>query len=155
MRVTILLATIWRRFEEGLLNHLTLILIIALVATTAFMIGTKIELKSSKPTAPIVIQTNTDKSAVKEAGETIVSETTTTTTTQTGEKAGDSKTIKININTATSAQLETLNGIGPSKASAIIEYRKKVGGFKNISEINNVSGIGDKTYAAIKDFITL
>jgi comEA protein len=62
---------------------------------------------------------------------------------------------KININTATSIELQELIGIGPAKAGCIIEYRKEFGGFSVIEEINEVKGIGDATYAKIKEFITV
>lgn len=61
----------------------------------------------------------------------------------------------ININTAESDALQTLNGIGPSKADAIISYREQHGPFATISDIQNVSGIGAATYANIKDHITI
>lgn len=61
----------------------------------------------------------------------------------------------VNINTADQAALESLNGIGPSKATAIIEYRTEHGPFASIEDIQNVSGIGPSTYANIKDFITV
>lgn len=61
----------------------------------------------------------------------------------------------VNLNTATSAELETLTGIGVSTAKKIIDYREKNGKFKSIEEIKNVSGIGDAKYAAIKDDITV
>ena len=61
----------------------------------------------------------------------------------------------ININTADSASLQTLNGIGPSKAQAIIDYRVQYGPFAKIEDIMNVSGIGTATYNNIKDFITV
>lgn len=61
----------------------------------------------------------------------------------------------ININTADKAALETLNGIGPSKAQAIIDYRTQDGPFASIEDINNVSGIGEATYNNIKDHITV
>jgi competence protein ComEA len=61
----------------------------------------------------------------------------------------------VNINTATQEQLETLNGIGPSKALAIIEYRKKNGNFKTVDDLNNVPGFGDKTLAKLKPEITV
>ena len=60
---------------------------------------------------------------------------------------------KVNINTTTQTELETLNGIGPSTASKIIEYRKQNGNFQSIEEIQNVSGIGDSKYESIKDDI--
>ncbi|MDP2648822.1 MAG: helix-hairpin-helix domain-containing protein, partial [bacterium] len=61
----------------------------------------------------------------------------------------------ININTADTATLQTLNGIGPSKAQAIVDYRNANGPFATIEEIKNVSGIGDATFNNIKDFITV
>ncbi len=51
----------------------------------------------------------------------------------------------VNINTATQSELESLKNIGPVKAQAIIDYRKKNGGFKTTADLNNVPGIGDKT----------
>jgi len=61
----------------------------------------------------------------------------------------------VNINTALSTELQTLNGIGPSKAQAIIDYRNQNGPFQKIEDIQNVSGIGDATFNNIKDFITV
>ena len=61
----------------------------------------------------------------------------------------------ININKASQAELETLNGIGPSLALKIIEYREQNGKFKTISDIKNVSGIGDKLFEKIKEYITI
>ena len=61
----------------------------------------------------------------------------------------------ININTATKDELDTLPGIGPSKAEAIITYRETVGAFKTIEDIKNVKGIGDKTFENLKDYITV
>lgn len=69
---------------------------------------------------------------------------------QTSQKVG-----KININTASKAQLDSLPGIGPAYASRIIEYRQSHGGFKSIEELVNVKGIGPKTLDKIKDLVTL
>lgn len=69
------------------------------------------------------------------------------------EKANNSS--KISINTATEEQLQTLPGIGESKAKDIINYRTENGPFTSIEDIKNVSGIGESLFAKIKDYITL
>ncbi len=61
----------------------------------------------------------------------------------------------ISINNATIEELETLPQVGEKKAIAIIEYRNQNGPFKSLDEIMNVSGIGDKIYSKIKDYIKL
>jgi len=61
----------------------------------------------------------------------------------------------VNINTADSATLQTLNGIGPATAQKIIEYRTAHGTFATKEEIKRVSGIGEKKYAAIEARITV
>ena len=62
---------------------------------------------------------------------------------------------KVNINTADSVTLQTIPGIGPSKAARIIEYRESQGRFKKIDDIKNVTGIGDMTFENIKGYITV
>ncbi len=62
---------------------------------------------------------------------------------------------KINLNTASAAQLDTLPGIGSAYAGRIIEYRQNSGGFKTIEEIKNVKGIGEKTFEKIKELISV
>ncbi len=62
----------------------------------------------------------------------------------------ESKSSKVNINTATQTELETLNGIGPSTASKIIKYRNEKGKFKKIEDIKNVSGIGEAKFKKIE-----
>jgi competence protein ComEA len=59
----------------------------------------------------------------------------------------------VNINTATSEELQTLSGIGESKANKIITYRQQNGSFKTIDELCNVSGIGEKTLESLRQYI--
>lgn len=61
----------------------------------------------------------------------------------------------VNINTADAALLDTLPGIGPAKAAAIIDYRTQNGPFVAIEDIQNVSGIGPATFANMKGQITV
>ncbi len=65
------------------------------------------------------------------------------------------KNSKVNINTATQAQLETLPGIGPSTATKILTYRKEKGKFTKVEDIKEVSGIGEAKFEKIKDAITV
>lgn len=60
----------------------------------------------------------------------------------------------VNINTAGPSELDNLPGIGPALAQRIIQYRETKGLFKTPEDIKNVSGIGDKKYEQLKDFIT-
>ncbi|MBQ6570063.1 MAG: ComEA family DNA-binding protein [Clostridia bacterium] len=62
---------------------------------------------------------------------------------------------KININTASAAELATLPGIGEVRARAIIDFREKIGGFSSVSQLLLVDGIGEKTYEKIKDLCTV
>ena len=74
---------------------------------------------------------------------------------QVKELVSEKKSEKININTANSEELQSLKGIGPSTASSIIAYREEYGGFSSIEEIMNVKRIGEKTFAKIKDRISV
>lgn len=68
---------------------------------------------------------------------------------------GSTTTGKININTASTAQLEELNGVGPALANAIVKYREQKGKFKRVDELKNVPGIGDKKFEQMKDQIRI
>jgi competence protein ComEA len=61
----------------------------------------------------------------------------------------------VNVNTASKEELESLNGIGPVKAQAIIDYRKKHGSFKSLEDIKKVDGVGDATFEKIRADISL
>lgn len=62
---------------------------------------------------------------------------------------------KININTADEEMLAMLDGIGDTLASRIVAYREEHGPFKDTKDIMNVSGIGEKKYEQIAEFITI
>jgi competence protein ComEA len=82
-----------------------------------------------------------NKNAVKEVA----------STSQTDEKISSI----ININTASEAELDTLPGIGPSRAKDIISYREEKGGFNSIEDIKNIKGIGEVSFEKLKDKISI
>lgn len=71
-----------------------------------------------------------------------------------GGQAG-SAAPQISLNRATQAELEALPGVGPALASRMIDWRTANGGFKKKEDLLNVSGIGDKLFAGIKNQVTL
>ena len=60
----------------------------------------------------------------------------------------------VNLNTATSEQLQTLPGIGPVLAERILAYRQEVGSFSSVGQLAGVSGIGEKKLEEIWDLVT-
>ena len=69
-----------------------------------------------------------------------------------GEPAGGGK---VNLNTADEAALDTLPGVGPTTAKSILAWREKNGRFTSIEDLMSVSGIGGKTFAELKDLVTV
>lgn len=63
--------------------------------------------------------------------------------------------VMVNLNTATTAELETLPGIGAKVAARIIEYRQKKGPFKKVEELMNVQGIGEKSFLKLRAQLTV
>jgi competence protein ComEA len=61
----------------------------------------------------------------------------------------------VNVNTADAAALQQINGIGPSKANAIIEYRKANGPFATVDDLVKVPGIGEKSLVQLKPQVTV
>lgn len=61
----------------------------------------------------------------------------------------------VNLNTADATALETLDGIGPALADRILAYRTAHGGFRSVNDLQNVTGIGPKKFAAIKGSVTI
>lgn len=96
-------------------------------------------------------QTANSAAASAPAASTSTSASSSAASASSGPASGD----LVNLNTATASDLQKLNGIGEKKAEQIIAYRQEKGSFKSIDELKEVSGIGDKTFAAIKDQLTI
>ncbi len=62
---------------------------------------------------------------------------------------------KVNLNTASAQELDNLPGIGKAIAQAIVEYREEKGAFQTIQQVMEVEGVGEKTFEAIRDLITV
>ena len=103
--------------------------------------GMKIHIPSKEEKeSTIIVESNIDSGTVEQSNEI---------------KSNNNKKLKININTATKTDLETLPGIGESTALKIIEYRKEKGKFKLIEDIKQVNGIGEYKFNKIKELITV
>ena len=91
----------------------------------------------------------------KVAGASSARNTSVSSTSQKLQSATTQNSSKINLNSASESQLDSLSGIGPTYAKRIVDYRNSNGGYKSIDEIKNVKGIGDKTFEKFKDQITI
>lgn len=72
-----------------------------------------------------------------------------------GKISTSGKNNLVNINTASVNELDSLPGIGASRAEDIVKYREDNNGFKSIEEIKNITGIGESIYEKLKDKITI
>jgi competence protein ComEA len=84
-----------------------------------------------------------------------IAQQTTSNPPQTPPPAAAPAAAPLNLNTATTAELEKLPGIGPAVAARIVEYRQKNGAFKKIEDLMNVRGIAEKTFLRLKPLITV
>ncbi len=73
----------------------------------------------------------------------------------TGDPAVGGATGPVDLNTATPAQLDTLPGVGPSLAAAILAERERRGGFTSVDQLRDVRGIGDKRFADLKPLVSV
>ncbi|GAA2090610.1 ComEA family DNA-binding protein [Brevibacterium salitolerans] len=72
-----------------------------------------------------------------------------------GAGAADGGTALIDLNTADGAALETLPGVGPVTAQAILDHREETGGFSSVEELLEVPGIGEATLGRLRDLVTV
>ena len=108
------------------------------------------------PTKEEVEKQNQGESTNYISGTSSSNNTSSSTQRSVASKTGiNNNNSKVNINTASIEELDTLPGIGETTANKIINYRNENGKFKSIEEIKEVSGIGDSKYEQIKDLIEI
>lgn len=90
---------------------------------------------------------------VRKQGE--IERATQTQTATTDIPSDIEKSQAVNVNQADAAELQTINGIGPAKAEAIIMYREEHGEFQQIEDLRNISGFGEKTIERLKSELTI
>lgn len=149
-----------RALENQLGSNIGWVLVMLLVAGSSFLLGTSVNNKSGQqstivesdaPTQSVISDIsnslqNPAPTAPPAGGASNTNDTTPTATPVTGI---------VNINTASLGELDTLPGIGPAYAQAIINYRTTNGPFIRIEDIEKVKGIGPKTFEKMKSRITI
>lgn len=131
-------------------NSYEKILIIIALCLCAIIIGYN-AFFTPEISIPTIIYVNNETSTTYESE---TSSDKITSSPQDGSGSNETENVKINLNTASATELsENLSGVGSAIAQRIILYRESHGGFKNIDEIKNVSGIGEKIFEKIKGSI--
>ena len=119
-----------------------------LLLAAAFLIGSAIRFFQARRTIPEALQGQLfPDSATAVAFKTRAAEV--------AQLAEETANRSININTATSAELQRLSGIGPVLSQRIVDYRKRHGHFKSVEALDDVPGIGPKRLEAVRDHVTV
>ena len=135
-------------FRESVLVAIAFVLLAGIIAYNAVTL-------SSSEEGDILESVSTSAETESTTSQSSTETTPVTTAVEEGSTAASNTAGKVNINTAGLAELTTLTGIGDVKGQAIIDYRTEHGPFASVDELTNVSGIGDKTLAKIRDQITV
>jgi competence protein ComEA len=71
------------------------------------------------------------------------------------EHGGGEKSVPLNLNTATEAELLELPGVGPTRAKAILAFRESHGGFLNVSQLLRIKGFGRAVFKRLRPLVTV
>lgn len=129
---------------------------------TMFMIGIALLVMSgiliyvSLSTPGVYEKTKTTVTQISSSSKTATnSAKSATAASKSSDKSATAVSYPINLNTATVEELVSIDGLGESRASAIIEYRDYLGGYTSVEQIKEISGIGDATYAKLAPYLTV
>lgn len=129
---------------------------------TMFMIGIALLVMSgiliyvSLSTPGVYEKTKTTVTQISSSSKTATnSAKSATAASKSSDNSATAVSYPINLNTATVEELISIDGLGESRASAIIEYRDYLGGYTSVEQIKEISGIGDATYAKLAPYLTV
>ena len=129
---------------------IAVVMIIAISGSISYISKGNVDIQSVSGKADAVEiskETETVKSQVNGSGDEGSGNVSDTAESESKDLSG-----KVDINSASLEELQIAPGIGPSKAQSIIDYRNEYGSFSCVEELIEVSGIGEKTLAKIKDY---
>lgn len=132
-------------------------------AQTMFMIGIALLVMSgiliyvSLSTPGVYKESETTATQISSSTEAATStvKSSASSNADTSDNTASAVSYPINLNTATVEELTSINGLGESRASAIIEYRDYLGGYTSVEQIKEISGIGDATYSKLAPYLTV
>ena len=102
-----------------------------------------------------VSQSTSNQSAASVENTSASSQTTVLNTQESQSISAQNVSYPVNLNTCTYEDLISIEGIGDTKAQAILEYRDYLGGYTNVSQLKDIKGIGDATFAKIEPYVTV
>jgi comEA protein len=129
-------------------TELKIVIFLVISALTGFIIN--VIIKPSKDPITVVSAGVSECDTLKKTTATTEKETRTK---QTADPAAEDR--RIDLNRADRAMLESIKGIGPKTAAAIIKYRERFGGFKKLDDLEKVKGIGPKKLKKISPFLEI
>lgn len=111
---------------------------------------------STVTSAASSISSTDDNSTALEKQNSVVDKTTVINETQSQQSVLSTNVeYPINLNSCSLEELTTIDGIGETRAQAILDYRDYLGGYTSVSQLKDIKGIGDATFAKIEPYVTV
>ena len=115
-----------------------------------------LELEDYSSSTVSSISSTDDNSTALEKQNSVVDKTTVINETQSQQNVLTTNVeYPINLNSCSLEELTTIDGIGETRAQAILDYRDYLGGYTSVSQLKDIKGIGDATFAKIEPYVTV